>query len=70
MLGATEEDVWGKYSGFTINHGAIWFDGIIPHGEHPDPSAPDYWTKYPFKVIAINNNAYYPCADPTHPTKM
>jgi hypothetical protein len=61
VLSARENDVWGNWQGFMVGGGAIWFDGIIPRGKHPDPDAPDYWTKYPFKIKTINNDAYYPC---------
>ena len=61
ILNATEKDVWGNWQGFTVGGGAVWFDGIIPQGEHPDTKAPDYWTKYPFKIKTINNDAEYPC---------
>jgi hypothetical protein len=62
ILNATEKDVWGNWQGFTVGGGAVWFDGIIPQGEHPDTKAPDYWTKYPFKIKTINNDAEYPCS--------
>jgi len=61
ILNATEKDVWGNWQGFTVGAGAVWFDGIIPQGERPDTKAPDYWTKYPFKIQTINNDAEYPC---------
>jgi hypothetical protein len=54
ILKGTPDEVWGNYCGFMIGSGVIWFDGIIPPNTHPDPSAPDYWTKYPFKVITVN----------------
>jgi hypothetical protein len=44
ILNATEKDVWGNWQGFTVGEGAVWFDGIIPHGERPDTKATDYWT--------------------------
>ena len=62
ILNATERDVWGNWQGFTVGGGAVWFDGIIPRGERPDTKAPDYWTKYQFKIKAINNDAQYPCS--------
>jgi len=52
---ATSKDVWGNWQGFTIGGGDVWFDEIIPPGENPDVKAPDYWTKYPFRIITINN---------------
>ena len=61
ILNGSEKDVWGNSRGFTVDGGAVWFDGIIPPGESPDTKAPDYWTKYPFKIIAVNNDAYYSC---------
>lgn len=54
ILAATPDDVWGNYRGFMIGRGVIWFDGIIPSKAHPNPSAPDYWKKYPFKLITVN----------------
>lgn len=61
ILNASEKDVWGNWQGFTVGGGAVWFDGIIPRGERPDPKAANYWTKYPFKIKTINNDAEYPC---------
>jgi hypothetical protein len=54
ILKATADDVWGNVHGFMVGRGVIWFDGIIPRNAHPDPSAPDYWKKYPFKIITVN----------------
>jgi hypothetical protein len=54
ILKATADDVWGNVHGFMIGRGVIWFDGIIPRNSHADISTPDYWTKYPFKVITVN----------------
>ncbi len=54
ILKATADDVWGNYRGFMVGDGVIWFDAIIPPNAHPDPSAPDYWKKYPFKIITVN----------------
>jgi hypothetical protein len=61
VLSASDKNVWGNWQGFMVGHGAIWFDAIIPGGEHPDPKAPDYWTKYPFKIKTINNDSDYSC---------
>jgi hypothetical protein len=61
ILNATEKDVWGNWQGFTVGGGPVWFDGIIPPNERPHTEAPDYWTKYPFKIKTINNDAWYPC---------
>lgn len=61
ILHATEKDVWGNWQGFTIDGGALWFDGIIPATEKADANAPDFWTKYPFKIKTINNGSAYPC---------
>ena len=55
VLKATSNAVWGNWRGFTINLGEIWFDGIIPKGEKADANAPDFWTKYPFKIRTVNN---------------
>jgi len=57
VLMATPESIWGNWRGFTINRGEIWFDGIIPRGEKADSNAPDFWTKYPFKVKTVNNGS-------------
>ena len=54
ILKGTPDDVWGNYRGFMIGDGVIWFDAVIPRNAHPDPSAPDYWKKYPFKIITVN----------------
>jgi hypothetical protein len=61
ILNATEKDVWGNWQGFTVDGGAVWFDGIIPQGDHPDVNATDFWTKYPFKIKTINNDGQYSC---------
>jgi uncharacterized protein YecT (DUF1311 family) len=55
VLSASARQVWGNSHGFSIGHGEIWFDGIVPPNETPNPSAPDYWTKYPIKLITVNN---------------
>jgi len=54
ILEAQPDEVWGNWKGLTIANGVIWFDGIIPASETPDTNAPDYWTKYPIKAIAVN----------------
>jgi hypothetical protein len=62
ILSANAKSVWGNWQGFMIGNGAIWFDGIIPQREKPDPNSPDFWTKYPFKVKTVNNgSATGPC---------
>ena len=61
ILHASEKDVWGNWQGFTLDSGAVWFDGILPLTEKADPTAPDYWTKYPFKIKTVNNGSEYPC---------
>jgi hypothetical protein len=63
-LKASDKDVWGSWRGYTVGGGAIWFDSVIPRGEHANTNAPDFWTKYPFKIKAINNEAYDPCQSP------
>jgi len=55
ILDSTSQDVWGNWQGFTIKSGEVWFDAMIPPGEHPDVKASDYWTKYPFAIITVNN---------------
>jgi hypothetical protein len=61
ILNASEKDVSGNWRGFTVDGGAVWFDVIIPRGERPDINAPDYWKKYPMKIITVNNDAFYSC---------
>ena len=61
VLNATEKDVGGNWQGFTIDGGVVWFDGIIPSTEKPDTKASDFWTKYPFKIITVNNGDPNPC---------
>jgi hypothetical protein len=61
ILNAAEKDVWGNWQGFTVGEGAVWFDSIIPQGEHIDTKTSDHWTKYPFKIKTINNDSDYPC---------
>jgi len=61
ILDSTEKDVWGNLQGFTIGGGAVWFDGIIPATEKPDLTAPGYWTKYPLKIVTVNNGSSYDC---------
>ena len=61
LFSASDKDVWGNWRGFTVDGGAIWFDEIIPPGEHPDTNSPDYWKQHPFKVITINNDSDYAC---------
>lgn len=63
IAGAADQDVWGNSNGFTIKDGAIWFDDLIPPAEKIDPNSPDFWNKGSFKVITVNNDAYYPCLD-------
>jgi hypothetical protein len=54
ILKANADDVWGNAKGFMVGGGVIWFDVIIPRNEQPNVSAPDYWKKYPFKIITVN----------------
>jgi hypothetical protein len=61
ILNASEKDVWGNWRGFTVDGGAVWFDGIIPRGKHADIKARDHWTRYPFKIITVNNESQYSC---------
>ena len=62
ILAATGATVWGNWQGFMIGHGDIWFDAIVPPGDKTSLSAPDFWTRYPFKVITVNNDSHLPCA--------
>lgn len=61
IVNATEKDIWGNWQGFTIDGGAVWFDGIIPPKDHPDIDTPGHWTKYPLKIITVNNDSPYDC---------
>ena len=38
ILSANRKSVWANWQGFTIGNGEIWFDGIIPQCEKPDPT--------------------------------
>ena len=49
---AKSSDVWGNYQGFMVGNGAIWWDAVIP-ASVKDPQLDS--GKYPFKIIAINN---------------
>jgi hypothetical protein len=55
VLNATQSSVSGNSHGFRIGLGEVWFEGIIPKNEKPDPKSPDFWTKYPFKILTVNN---------------
>jgi hypothetical protein len=63
ITGASGQDVWGNSNGFTIKHGAIWFDDLISPKEKIDPNSSDFWSKGSFKVITVNNDSYYPCLE-------
>jgi hypothetical protein len=65
ILAATEKDVWGNWQGFTVDGGAVWFDGIVPAGGKHDANAPDDWQKHPMKIKTINNEGDYACAAQT-----
>jgi hypothetical protein len=51
---AHTDDVWGNYQGFMVGHGAVWFDGVIPSNDKLGVNTPNYWLKYPFKVVTVN----------------
>lgn len=71
IFAASDKDIWGNSHGFTVKDGALWFDDFSPSGTNfddfspsgtnNDPSAPDFWTKGTFKVMTVNNGAFYPC---------
>lgn len=61
ILAASKRDVWGNWRGFMVARGAIWFDAIVPAGERANTSCPDRSSRYPFKIITINNASYYAC---------
>jgi hypothetical protein len=66
IVRSNSSDVWGKYSGFTIGSGTLWWDGVIPKSETIDVRRADYWTRYPFKIITINKGyvSDHGCANP------
>jgi hypothetical protein len=66
VLGAQDRDVWGRYDGFTVGLGAIWFDDRIPPGGNTDPTSVGFW-KHPFEIVTVNNGSNYPCLS-THKT--
>jgi len=58
---ADKSSVWGRDQGFTFTHGVIWWDGIVPLGDKTPVDAPDYWTKFPMKIITVNHqNVFAP----------
>ncbi len=57
LLHADRSSVWGRDQGFTFADGTIWWDGIIPPGDKTPPDAPDYWSKFPMKIITVNNQS-------------
>jgi hypothetical protein len=61
LLGATDEDFWGNYRGYTVGLGAIWFDDPIPPGGQMDSNAPGFWNQGAFKIITVNNGSDLPC---------
>jgi hypothetical protein len=67
VLAATVKDVWGNYQGFSITQGTIWFESIVPSGDTTDVNAHDYWTKFPIKLITVNNDpGFYRCPTAPH----
>ena len=56
---ATDKDVWGNSSGFTVGLGAIWFDDVSPPGTNEDPNSPDFWTKGTFVIKTVNNETNF-----------
>jgi hypothetical protein len=67
ILTTTDKDFLdsGSYTyGYSVKGGAIWFDGIIPSGDKTDSHAPDFWSKYPFKIRTINNDSAFSCIFP------
>jgi hypothetical protein len=53
---ARPTDVSGNSHGFSANLGVIWFDRTIQTGRKADPDTADYWTKYPMKLITVNED--------------
>jgi hypothetical protein len=64
ILNSDDKDVWGNWQGYTVKTGDIWFDAVIPAGAPVDSKAPDFWTKYPFKIKTVNNESALPCESP------
>ncbi len=65
MTHANKSAVWGRDQGFTFSGGVIWWDGIVPPGDKTPPDAPDYWTKFPMKIITVNNQGVSAAGCPT-----
>jgi hypothetical protein len=61
MIQARDEDVWGNWRGFTVGTGSVWVDVILPLDAKQDSKDPNYWKKYPLKIVTVNNDAFYPC---------
>lgn len=62
VVNAGDGDVWGNDNGYMVGNGALWFDAVLPAGVNIDARAPDFWTKYPFKIKTVNNDAAPSCA--------
>lgn len=57
---ATPADVWGNYKGFMIGRGSVWWDKGVTTREAKAYAARHEeidWTKYPFRVITVNNDS-------------
>lgn len=55
LLHAEKSSVWGRDQGFTFADGTIWWDAIIAAGDKTSADAPGYASKFPMKIITVNN---------------
>jgi len=55
LLHADNSSVWGRDIGFTFSSGVIWLDAIIPASDKTPLDEPDRASKFPMKIITINN---------------
>lgn len=57
---ADKSAVWGRDIGFTFSSGVIWWDAIIPIGDNTPLDAPDRASKFPMKIITVNQGVSAP----------
>ncbi len=55
LLHAEKSSVWGRDQGFTFADGTIWWDAILLAGDETSADAPGYASKFPMKIITVNN---------------
>jgi len=54
---AKPDELFGNWQGFMIGNGQVWFDKFAPAKDSKNTSAPDFWTKYPFKIKTVNHES-------------